>query len=93
MDSVSSGTYMSSDTVGSVTTALAGLRSVVEMASARRWEAREPGEMGLAELCVCKHDDGIDWVLGQGTFGTVRLESGFAAQRQRHRLHEQNGSK
>ena len=76
MDSVSSGTYMSSGTAGSVTTALAGLRSLVEMASARRWEAREPGEMDLSELRICKRDDGMDWVLGQGTFGTVCFGAG-----------------
>ena len=70
MDSVSSGTYTSSGTVGSVTTALAGL---AELASARRWAAREPGEMDLSELRICNRDDGKHWVLGQGTFGTVRL--------------------
>ena len=74
-DSVSSGTYTytSTGTAISVTTALAGLQSLVELASAcRRLNAREPGEMDLSELRICKGEDGKDWVLGQGTFGMVR---------------------
>ena len=56
-----------------MTAAVAGLRSLVELAAVRRWESREPGEMDLAELHVCRTPDGGDWVLGQGTFGTVRV--------------------
>ena len=68
---VYSGTYASSGTVGSVTAAVVGLRSLVELAAVRRWEARVPGDMDLAELHVCRTPAGRDWVLGQGTFGTV----------------------
>jgi len=46
--------------------------NVIESSTDVRWEAREPGEMDLAELQLCKRADGSDWVLGQGTFGTVR---------------------
>lgn len=46
---------------------------VIQVSTTCRWEAREPGEMDLAELHVCKRADGSDWVLGQGTFGTVRV--------------------
>ena len=74
MGSYSSGTYTSSGTVGSMSTALAGLRSLVELAAVRRLEdTREPGDMDLAELRVCKTPAGDDWELGQGTFGTARF--------------------
>ena len=29
--------------------------------------------MDLSQLRVCKRPNGDDWVLGQGTFGTVRV--------------------
>ena len=61
-----------------MTSTLAGLRSLVELAASHRREGREPGEMDLAELHVCRTPAGEDWVLGQGTFGTVRLPPCFS---------------
>jgi len=40
--------------------------------SARRLDDLDTSEMDLSQLRVCKRPNGDDWVLGQGTFGTVR---------------------
>ena len=40
--------------------------------SAQRLDDLDTSEMDLSQLRVCKRDNGNDWVLGQGTFGTVR---------------------
>ena len=34
--------------------------------------SEHPGEMKRSEFAICKTEDGKDWVLGEGSFGTVR---------------------
>ena len=41
-------------------------------ARAQDMSAEHPGEMKRSEFAICKTADGKDWVLGEGSFGTVR---------------------